>query len=70
MDSVDDSFGDVDLMSLPSPVMVQLEEDEVSVENTIQDVNEQPQTGNIMGNQVPDVSASSLDLKHFLRRLS
>jgi ribosomal protein L40E len=66
MDSVEDSLADVDLMSLPSPVMVQPEEDEVSVDNTTQDVNEQPIIGNIMDNQVPDVPTSSLDLKQVM----
>ena len=65
MDSVDDSLVDVDLMSFPSPVAVQQDVDEVSVEDTVQEVNEQPLTGNIMDNQVPDVPTSSLDLKQF-----
>ena len=66
MESLDSSMVDVDLLSIPSPVIVQQDGEVTSVgEATSEDVIEQPQVENIMDNQVPDVSASSQDLKQF-----
>ena len=74
--SLDSSFADVDLLSIPSPVVIQ-QESQSQDENTAgepagEDISDEvsEQQGNILDNQVPNVSTSSPDLKHFLRRLS
>ena len=67
--SLDSSFADVDLLSIPSPVVIQQESQsqdentagELASEEIDDEVSEQP--GNILDNQVPNVSTSSPDLK-------
>ena len=69
--SLDSSFADVDLLSIPSPVVIQQESQsqdentagELASEEIDDEVSEQP--GNILDNQVPNVSTSSPDLKQF-----
>ena len=70
--SLDSSFADVDLLSIPSPVVIQQESQsqeentagEPAAEEITDDMNEQQ--GIILDNQVPSVSISSPDLKQVM----
>ena len=66
------SFADVDLLSIPSPVVIQ-QESQSQYENTAgelagEEISDEvsEQQGNILDNQVPNVSTSSPDLKQVM----
>ena len=69
--SLDSSFADVDLLSIPSPMVIPQESQPQDENTTGEPVNEETngevieQPGNILDNQVPTVSTSSPDLKQF-----
>ena len=70
--SLDSSFADVDLLSIPSPVVIQQgsqsQDENITGEPVNEEINDEAseQQGNILDNQVPNVSTSSPDLKFFL----
>ena len=67
--SLDSSFADVDLLSIPSPVVIQqeslLQDGNTAGEPADEEINGEAseQLGNILDNQVLHVSTSSPDLK-------
>ena len=69
--SLDSAFVDVDLLSIPSPVVNQqdtsAQDENVAGEPAGDEITDEgsEQQGNILDNQVPTVSTSSPDLKHF-----
>ena len=70
--SLDSSFADVDLLSIPSPLVNQQEsqsqEENTAGEPAAEVINDamNEQQGNILDNQVPTVSTSSPDLKQVM----